>query len=232
MLRLRRSVVPVLLVVACLPSLASARRQKPPTKPPPAATDPAHELTLRIQKFYESTVDLHARFEQELVSGIGGHKKASGELWLKKPGRMRWEYEKPEKKLMVADGTALWVYEPEDEQAFRQDLHSSSLPSSVTFLWGSGKLSDEFAVSLEAPEGTTVGAGDVALKLVPKQATAQYRLLYFIVDGKSAMVKETIVYDQQGGVNHMRFHDVETNKKVPDAKFTFTPPSGTKIIRP
>lgn len=214
-----RRLAPLFLVL--LPSLALAQN--------PAGE--AKELTARVQKFYESTADLHARFDQDLTTGLGVHKKASGELWLKKPGRMHWEYEKPEKKLLVADGQSLWVYEPEDEQAFRQDLKSSALPSSVTFLWGAGRLSDEFTVTVDQVEGVG-GPGDVVLKLVPKQATAQYRYLLFVVDSKSAMVKETLVYDQQGGVNRMRFHDVELNKKVPDSKFSFTPPPGTRIIRP
>src|SRR5438876_995871 len=115
------------LVIAVAPLAAEAEQ--------PSAKDVAEKM----QKFYDSTRDLHARFEQVIDSGSGGHKKASGELWLKKPGRMRWEYVKPEKKLMIADGQTLWVYEPEDEQAFRQDLKSSSLPSAVAFLTGAGK---------------------------------------------------------------------------------------------
>jgi chaperone LolA len=197
------------------------------------AASPPQDAALavaRIQKFYEGTKDLHAKFEQSLESGVGVKRKATGELWLKKPGRMRWEYAKPEKKLMIADGQTLWVYEPEDEQAFRQDLRSSSLPSSVTFLWGAGKLTDEFTVTVEKIEG--VGApGDLVLKLVPKQATAQYRYLVFVVDA-NAMVKETLVYDQQGGTNRMTFHDVALNRGVPDGKFTFSPPAGTRVIRP
>src|SRR5258706_349919 len=132
---------------------------------------------------------------------------------------------------MVADGQTLWVYEPDDEQAFRQDLRSSALPSSVTFLWGAGKLSDEFNATLDK-ESKLGAPGDVALKLVPKQATAQYRYLVFVVDPKSAMVKESVVYDQQGGVNHLTFREVETNRAVPDARFSFSPPAGTKILRP
>ncbi|MSP62430.1 MAG: outer membrane lipoprotein chaperone LolA [Myxococcales bacterium] len=218
------------LLIATTPTGAQKPKAHDPI-PVKAPADPAKELVGRIQKFYENTTDLHAKFEQALASGIGGRKKASGELWLKKPGRMRWEYAKPEKKLMIADGQTLWVYEPEDEQAFRQDMKSSSLPSSVTFLWGAGKLGDEFAVTVEKIDG--LGApGDVVLKLVPQKATAQYRYLVFVVDGKSAMVKETVVYDQQGGTNHMTFRDTETNKGVTDAKFAFTPPTGTKVIRP
>ena len=66
---------------------------------------------------------------------------------LKKPGRMRWEYVKPQKKLMVADGKTLWIYEPDDEQAYRHDLKGSSLPSSVSFLLGEGRLTDELPIA-------------------------------------------------------------------------------------
>jgi outer membrane lipoprotein-sorting protein len=101
----------------------------------------------------------------------------------------------------------------------------------VTFLWGAGKLSDEFNVSID--KGTKLGvAGDVVLKLVPQKPTAQYRTLAFVVDPKSAMVKESVVYDQQGGSNHITFHDVELNRSVADAKFAFSPPAGTRILHP
>ena len=189
----------------------------------------------RMQKFYEGTTDLHAKFDQELTGAIGAKKKASGEVFLKKPGRMRWDYQKPEKKLMVADGKTLWVYEPEDEQAFKQSLQTSSLPSSVTFLFGTGKLDSEFDISAERPPSlpvTTPPADDVFLKLVPKQPTAQYHHLYFVVDPKTFMVKESYVYDQQGGINHLSFRDVLTNKGVPDSKFEFSPPAGTRVIKP
>jgi outer membrane lipoprotein carrier protein len=217
---------------AGVPALAQPRHDGKGATSPPA--DPAREAVTRIQKFYEATNTLHARFEQELTSGLGVQRKAAGDVWLKKPGRMRWEYQKPEKKLMVADGTSLWVYEPEDEQAFKQSLKTSNLPSSVAFLFGTGKLSDEFTVTVEQPKPEEkVGApGDLVLKLVPLKPTAQYKYLVFVVDPKSYMVKETYVYDQQGGVNHMIFSNVETNLPVADGKFVFAPPEGTKIIRP
>jgi outer membrane lipoprotein carrier protein len=209
------------LAIFLSPSLALA-------DPPPAT-----EMAAKVQKFYETTKDLHAKFDQVVDSGSGGHKKASGDLWLKKPGRMRWDYVKPEKKLMIADGQTLWVYQPEDQQAFRQEMKSASLPSSVGLLMGDGKskLTDEFTITEEKVEG--VGTpGDVILKLVPKQATAQYRYVVFAVDPASAMVKEMVIYDQQGGANHLTFKDVELNKGVSDGKFAFSPPAGTKIIRP
>jgi outer membrane lipoprotein carrier protein len=197
----------------------------------PATDAGVAALVARMQKFYENTRDLHARFEQVVETGTGRKRMATGDVWLKKPGRMRWDYQKPDKKLMVADGETLWIYEPDDQQAFRQSMTASSLPSSVSFLFGKGRLTEEFEITRENQPGIGV-AGEVVLKLVPRQATAQYRYLLFLVDDKTAMVTGTVVYDQQGGQSRISFHDVEVNRGVPDNKFQFKPPAGTRILQP
>ncbi len=196
--------------------------------PPSAAA-----LTAGIQRYYDAAKDLHARFEQVLTTAMGVKKKASGELWLKKPGRMRWDYAKPEKKLMVADGQTLWVYEPEDEQAFRQELKSSNLPDSVSFLLGDGRLADHFDAKVEpAPPPDLAQPGEVVLRLTPKRASSAYRSLLFVTDPKTGAVNGTVVYDQQGGESRLRFSQLETNRGLDDGKFRFTPPAGTRIVKP
>jgi outer membrane lipoprotein carrier protein len=193
----------------------------------------ATELTTAVQRYYDGAKDLHTRFEQTLTTAMGSKKRASGELWLKKPGRMRWEYVKPEKKIMVADGQVLWVYEPEDEQAFKQDLKSSNLPDSVSFLLGEGRLKDQFDVSVEkAPPAGLAQASEVVLRLVPRRASSAYKSLLFVVEPKSGAVTATVVFDQQGGQSQLRFTGTESNKGVEDGKFKFSPPSGTRIIKP
>ena len=228
------------------PAGPAAPAPKPAAKPetkPEAKADPKAEksnaaaeaktvaqLVDRVQMVYEGTTDLRARFQQT-TKGMMGTRKAEGEVWLKKPGKMRWDYERPDKKLFVADGTQLWVYEPEDEQAFKQPLTSSQLPAQVSFLFGKGRLQDDFEITALA--GAGLGApGDTVLKLVPKAPTAQYRYLAFVIDGKTAFVKETVVYDQQGGSNHIVFDRISTNVKggLDDSKFQFTPPAGTRIL--
>ena len=198
----------------------------------PGRTD-AVVLAATVQRYYDGAKDLHTRFEQTLTTAMGGKKRAAGELWLKKPGRMRWEYTKPEKKLMVADGQVLWVYEPEDEQAFKQELKSSNLPDSVAFLLGEGKLKDQFDISLEnAPPAGLAQPNEVVLRLVPKHASSAYKSLLFVVDSKTGMVNGTVVFDQQGGESRIRFSGTESNHGVEDARFKFSPPNGTRIIKP
>jgi outer membrane lipoprotein carrier protein len=197
-----------------------------------SAANAANEVVAKIQKFYDATKELSASFEQTIESGVGGRpKKAAGEVFLKKPGKMRWDYVKPEKKLMVADGKTLWVYEEEDAQAFKQSMTSSTLPAQVSFLVGEGKLADEFDATITKVEGVG-GPDDVVLKMVPKAATTAYRYLLFVADPKTGQVKETVIYDQQGGTNRLKFANVKINSGVDDAKFRFTPPAGTKIVTP
>jgi outer membrane lipoprotein carrier protein len=201
------------LLLLLFPSLAFAA----PTAP---------EMLTRIQKLYDNTSAIVAKFDQTLESGMGGRtRKASGQVWLKKPGRMRWDYATPEKKLMVADGSTLWVYEEEDGQAFKQPMTSSALPAQVSFLVGQGKLSDDFEATVEKVEG-----GQVTLKLVPKVASAGYRYLQFVVDETTGQVNETVIYDQQGGTNKLKFTDVKLNQKVEESRFKFSPPAGVKVL--
>ncbi len=189
-------------------------------------------LAARVQKFYEGTHDLHAQFEQTLTSVTSGKKIAKGEVWLKKPGKMRWDYKTPEKKLMIADGQTLWIYEPEDEQAFKQELRSSTLPVSVSFLFGQGKLADEFDIAAPTDKDKITDAlpTQTVLKLVPKKASAAYHHLLFYVETSTGLVQSTVIFDQQGGINRLRFASVETDKGTADGKFNFTPPAGTHVI--
>jgi outer membrane lipoprotein carrier protein len=194
------------------------------------ADESAATVVARVQKYYDSTKDLHAKFEQQLSSASRAPSKAAGQVWLKKPGKMRWDYATPEKKVMVSDGATLWVYQPEDEQAYKQDLKNNALPAQVSFLLGEGNLAKEFDVSFTKVDGLAPDA--LALKMVPKTGTAAYRYIVFVIDGKSGQVRQTIIYGQDGSTNRLSFLDVQQNKGVDDGKFKFSPPSGTQILKP
>src|SRR5580692_5897558 len=154
----------------------------------PAA--PAARLNLdavveRVQHRYDGAADFRARFTQTLTSAAMGRKtNSSGTVLFKKPGRMRWDYEKPERSTYVSDGNLLWLYEPEDRQAFKQALKASQLPAALAFLTGKGKLAAEFDVT--AAGKTPYGApGDYLLSLSPKVAEPQVKTILFVVDPQS-----------------------------------------------
>ena len=168
-----------------------------------------------MQKRYDGAADFRARFTQTLTSAAMGRKtNSAGEVMFKKPGRMRWDYEKPEKSSYVTDGGVLWLYEPDDKQAFKQKLESSQLPAALSFLTGKGKLATEFDIAFAAksPYGSP---GDYVLSLSPKAPQAQVKAILFVVDPRTFDVRESVITDGQGNVNDLVFADIRVNTQDP-----------------
>jgi outer membrane lipoprotein carrier protein len=194
----------------------------------------ASEILLKkLQGFYDGMKDYKASFKQDLADPRFGRQQTFyGYVRIKKPGRMRWDFSSPEKKSFIADGKVLWIYEPEDEQVFKRPLGESTLPSTVSFLFGKGSLAKEFEVTAPEDNGGAAGLlpGEIVLRLVPRQANSQYQHLLFVVWPESGEVRRTIVFGRDGKVNSMTFTGAVTNSNQPDTHFKFTPPKGVKVI--
>jgi outer membrane lipoprotein carrier protein len=222
-------------VLGTIASLLIAMTQAPGPAPAPAVMPASARLDVKtvvaeVQKRYDGAADFRARFTQTLNSPALGRKtSSSGEVTFKKPGRMRWDYEKPDKSSYVTDGGVLWLYEPDDKQAFRQDLKGSQLPAALAFLTGKGKLAVEFDIVF-AGKVSHGSPGDYVLSLSPKTPQAQVKSMLFVVDPHTYDVRESVITDGQGNTNDMVFSDIRINTRVPEALFHFTPPAGVRVI--
>jgi outer membrane lipoprotein carrier protein len=184
----------------------------------------------RVQKRYDGADDFRARFNQTLTNAAFKRRTSStGEVLLKKPGRMRWNYQTPDPKMYLADGDMLWLYEPEDKQAFKQDLRSSQLPAALAFLTGKGKLATEFDIAF-ARDARLGSPGDYVLALSPKQPQSTIKGILFVVDPTTFQVRESMITDAQGNTNDLLFSDIKINSKISDGTFRWTPPAGTRVI--
>src|SRR5687767_5949828 len=77
----------------------------------------ADELAAALQKKYDNVRDFSADFVQTYRGGVLNRQiKDSGRVMVRKPGRMRWEYQVPEEKLFVSDGAKIYSYVPDDKQ--------------------------------------------------------------------------------------------------------------------
>jgi outer membrane lipoprotein carrier protein len=224
-----------ILAAAAHPAPAQAAKGSAP--PPARAVTPAAAPRLelaavieRMQKRYDQARSFRASFSQKYSRAVVGRMTVStGEVAFKKPGRMRWDYRKPEPRMFLSTGQFLWLYEPEEKQAFKQDLKSSQLPAALAFLMGKGKITDEFEVSFSS-DMRYGGADDYRLQLGPRQPQSTYKTIIFVVDGKEFTVRESVLVDQQGNVNHFTFSELKINDKIPDALFKWTPPDGVRVI--
>ena len=213
------SLLPLLLVLAAAPA------------PAPAAGRPmspeVRTLVERMQGFYERTQDFTADFKQEyLYKTFNRTVVSTGTVAFQKPAKMRWEYLTPSKRTFVLSGERIYALDPEAQTLTKAALPTSQLSASVTFLWGKGKLPDEFDISrTECKEclGTL-------LTLVPKKPDARFREVQLDIDPRSAQVRRSIVIDPDGSRNAITFSDLRMNVGLAKDTFQLTPPPGTQII--
>jgi outer membrane lipoprotein carrier protein len=211
------SLLPLLFVLAAGPAPAAERPMSPEVK----------ALVDRMQGFYERTQDFTADFKQEYhYKTFNRTVLSTGTVAFQKPAKMRWEYLTPSKRSFVLSADRIYALDPEAQTLTKAALPTSQLSASVTFLWGKGKLSDEFDISrTECKEclGTL-------LTLVPKKPDARFREVQLDIDPKSAQVRRSIVIDPDGSKNTITFSTLKTNVSLPKETFQLTPPPGTQII--
>ena len=116
-------------------------------------------MAAAVDAHYNHLRTLQAEFT-ELYSGSGMERTESGTLWLKKPGKMRWEYRSPKEKLFVSDGKDAWFYVPQDGQARKEAAKKlEDVRSPLAFLLGKTKLEKELRGLSLAPDVALAGRG-------------------------------------------------------------------------
>ena len=193
-----------------------------------AAPDPGGALARRVQAFYAHSRDFSAKFKQRYVYvAMGRSEDSEGTVQVKKPGSVRWDYVKPDKRTLYVEGKTLWIWRPDDQEAqVKRDFVGDQLSSAFTFLWGKGNLLREFAPKTgKAPIG--LPAGDV-LELTPRKPVPGVAKLLFIV-AKDGQVLASVVTNPQGDVNQIVFTDARVDQGLPDSLFHFEPPKGAYV---
>jgi outer membrane lipoprotein carrier protein len=213
------------LLLAAAAALASGSR--PAGQAQPVAAD---ALARRIQAHYDGVGDFSATFEQRYTGGVLRKQTTErGTVQVKKPGRMRWEYVEPERKLFVADGRRFYAYVPADKQVIVSPVADDDKAATpVLFLAGKGDLTRDFTVSATTIAGAP--AGTTAIRLVPKRREAEYDWLALVVDTASLGLRMLVAGDSQGGTSSFTFTDMRENVGLSDKPFTFTIPRGTDVI--
>lgn len=186
-----------------------------------------------IQNKYEEITDFHADFTQEAtVRALDKVQKAKGEVWFKKPGKMRWNYSTPEKDEIVSDGKTLWFYNVEEKQVIESPLAQvSETDTTTTLLSGLGNIKKLFDASF-SETGKSDNNGNYMIDLKPKTGEEDYNKVTVAVDKNSMIVNTIYLYDPFGNLTKIMLRDIEIDKGVSDSLFSFVVPSGVEVVRP
>jgi outer membrane lipoprotein carrier protein len=203
----------------------------------------AREVARAIEVHYHRASTLKARFYEQYSDGNGGVAAESGTVYFSKPGRMRWEYESPEQKLFIVDGTNVWFYIPSDRTASRAKIGASAdWRTPLAFLTGKTDF-DRLCRSLEivdgpgaadkSPADQPAGPRNTVLRCAPRgssiDADQQIRDVLLETDSEARLVR--VVVRQPGKLEtEFRFGDWEENIPISETKFHFLPPPGVAIV--
>ena len=209
------------LVVVCL-SLGVASAV-------PAQT--LEDVVRDLETAYGSMTDLRAEFTQTAFNkSLNQTIPAQGTVYLKKGGKLRWEYTEPTPQEIVSDGKQLWVYTPSLNQVNVGDAPEALAGPAGSFLAGLGRLRAEFSVRFLNPAQPTDAEGNWVLDLEPKQPLPTLARLILSVDAKTWAVRKAVVYDQFENTVTMHLTKVAINSSLPDRLFTFVVPKGVATV--
>ncbi len=204
----------------------------PPSELPLTAMAAEPDLTLeqildRMEKHYTGS-SFKAEFIQEsTVKSMEITDFASGKIFARHPGKMRWEYEKPEKQIIITDGFKLWIYRPADNQVM-----TGSAPAFFSDGKGASFLSDIRLVRKKFSISQVASKDDFfyELNLKPLEKTLDVSDIRLSVTKKTFTVIRVITYNSYGDTNHIEFLNHEFNADLKDALFSFEAPEGTDVL--
>jgi len=199
---------------------------------PALAANPAsgvHTIAQAVDNHYNHLQTLQTEFT-ESYRGAGIERTESGSLWLKKPGKMRWEYRSPKEKLFLSDGKDAWFYLPGDGQVRRTSVKKlDDLRSPLGFLLGKTRLEKELDGLSVASDVAPMTAGNTVLRGVPKAMADRVNevVLEVTPDYRIARIQ---FEEADESVTEYRFGEQRENAEIADQRFRFSPPPGVEIV--
>lgn len=184
----------------------------------------AHASTAResLQSFLMDVQTLSASFTQVQRNDDGQVlATSSGRMWLSRPGRFRWSYEKPYAQLMVCDGDRLWSYEADLAQVTVRSAKSVLVGTPAALLAQQTTLDASFRIV----EGK---AGSGVVRLLPKSPDSDFKSIELLM--KNGVPQRMKFFDQLGGTSTVTFSRIETGQPLEDSLFRFRAPKGVEVI--
>ncbi len=178
-----------------------------------------------VERRYNGARSLSAHFDQRYRAPGRLPRAESGELVLRKPARMRWDYASPAGKTFVSDGKSIWFYSPAEKKVERSPLKASGdLRAPLAFLLGKLDFHREFGDLTLQQNGS-----DIVIAALPKTGRLPYRRVDFTI-APDNQIRRVVVTGQDQSVMDFAFSNERLNGPVAESSFRFTAPPGIPVV--
>lgn len=178
----------------------------------------------QLHDFLKQTKTLRADFAQAVIAKSGRKpQQSSGVVAISRPGKLRWEIQKPYPQLVVGDGEKIWIHDPELQQVTVRKAGQAIGGSPAALLSGSNELEKNFILK-EAGESD----GMAWVEATPKANDSGFERVRLGFSGSDLKAMELL--DSFGQTTLIRFSRIEKNPVLPASTFRFTPPAGIDVV--
>ena len=194
-----------------------------------AESNPALDQILAGMEQKYANSSFSAKFLQEsTIKAMELTDSASGKVYVRHPGQMRWEYEQPDKQIIITDGYKLWIYRPEDNQVmtgaapeFFRDGKGASFLSDIKL------LREKFDIVLLESEKSLFHE----LKLTPREKTMDVASIRLSVSMSTFTVMRIATYNSYGDETRIELLNSEFGKTLDEDLFSFNIPPGVDVLK-
>lgn len=177
-----------------------------------------------LNHFYKKVTTFSASFTQVVLDeSLTTLQESNGRLWIKRPGKFRWDYLEPFKQHIVADGKKIWVYDIELKQATYREMDGALGHTPAFLLGGTGNLNRNFELKELGRQGKLDW-----VQMKPKKSDGGYENIRIGFEGKELRMLEMV--DSFGQTTRVTLHKNRENSKITDKRFQFTPPKGVEVV--
>lgn len=189
-----------------------------------AAPAPAGDGMQRLESFLEQVRSMRASFRQEVRDGEGQLlEQAEGRVVLARPGRFRWDYERPHERVVMADGERLWLYEADLDQVTVRTLGDAMGETPAALLTGDRSVLERFELVDSWKSGRLAW-----VRLRPRATDADFAAVAVAFAGEQPA--ELVLDDRLGQQTHLIFGQVQLNVPIGGDSFRFVVPEGADVI--
>ena len=177
-----------------------------------------------LKSLLQQTNTAKARFAQMVLDkNMKKLQQATGTMQFARPGKFRWEYDKPYEQVIVSDGTRVWLYDKDLNQVTVRKYDRALGTSPAALLAGSNEIESFYNLDAKGTKG-----GLDWLEAFPKSEDTMFQKGRMGFKGNTLDTME--LYDHLGQVTVIRFSRIQRNPKLAQDAFVFTPPKGADVL--
>ena len=187
-----------------------------------------NEIINKVEIRYANSGFSAIFFQKSTLKAMDITDTASGKIFIKRPGKMRWEYEKPERQIIITNAKNLWVYQPADNQV---------MIGNATTYFGDGKgssfLSDmklirkNFKITFEKTDPNH----NYVLKLLPNEKKYDLSEIYLSISNINFDIVQIVTYNSYGDETQIKLKQLQFGQNFDDTMFSFKIPQGADIVK-